>query len=352
MLGFRLNGTPAAQQGDQHANSDQLDRREFLRAVAGFFAGQLLASCEKPGLSKSAEPAESKPGQPVQSKLEVAPNRSENPFDGKIKSIEEGFESFSASMAEKMENYPNKVFVPAIEKIFKLFRENTKYIHKNAQPRDQLGISNVDPGNFSFHQRSNLGNMNHVFAAFAPHSRTVELGQEFEPGQFIDNLALFHEVTHVEDDMEARKMHEQGEIDYGFVLNGLGVSVNSEIRAYLLQIIVLDIYLDGFLSSSFKQGVVLDDNFIISIASKIGLQSGVHNVPRWEVLYKTLGLANELWRQEPSVINQNFIRIVIGQGQKPFVVSPDRTAYELTDYNANNLLSTFSNPVKIAKSAY
>jgi hypothetical protein len=348
MLRSSPNGTPAAQNG-LRGYTGQPDRRTFLNALTRVFGVTLLACCEKPGLPESAE---SKPGQSVQPKLEAAPSRSENAFDGKIKSIEEGFGSFSTSMAKKMENYPNKEVVLAIEKIFELFRENTNYVHKNAQSRDQLGINNVNPGNFSFHQRSNLGNMNHVFAAFAPHSRTVELGQEFEPGQFIDNLALFHEVTHVEDDMKARKMHEQGKIDYDFVLKGLGVSVNSEIRAYLLQIMVLDIYLDGFLSSSFKQGVVLDDRFIIDVASKIGLQPGAHNMSRWQILHKTLELANELWRQEPSVINQNFIRRVIGQGQKPFVVSPDGTVHELTDDNANNLLSTFSNPEKIVKSAY
>lgn len=348
MLRFRLNDTPAVQQ-DLHDYIGQQDRGKLPRILTKVFCVMLLASCEKPGLSESAG---SKPVQPVQSKLEAAPSRSENPFDGKIKSIEEGFGKFSTSVIEKMGNYPNKEVVLAIEKIFKLFRENTNYLHKNAQSRDHLGINNVAPGNFSFHQRSNLGNMNHVFAAFAPRSRTVELGQEFDPGQFIDNLALFHEVTHVEDDMEARKMHEQGEIDYGFVLKDLGVSVNSEMRAYLLQVIVLDIYLDGFLSSSFKQGVVPDDSFVISVASKIGLQPDVRNVPRWEILYKTIGLANELWRQEPSVVNQNFIRMVIGQGQKPFVVSPDRTVSELTDDNANSLLPTFSNPEKIVKSAY
>lgn len=135
-------------------------------------------------------------------------------------------------------------------------------------------------------------------ASFSPVDRTIDINERFSASNMLDALELYHELTHVEQDAQTRtrlptqehlrRYQEFYTVSHGSPMRIIGAF---EQEAYIKEILVLDLLMDGRLKHDATQGGI-DLNLYVR---QLGIRSQQRD--EMEIILK---IANEMFRSGSS----------------------------------------------------
>lgn len=187
-----------------------------------------------------------------------------NELDRFIKRIEKAFIAFGEELEPKIAAIEDENTREQLRLPFQLvainrdnpWRNSQRLIHEAKDIADNEGlIRQTDINFFRYDWLDNLADAvetESLAAAYLPLSRGMGLRRDFDPGNRLDLLILYHELIHVGQDTKERALLETRELYDRYVdfytapsRDMLKVIVNYETTAYARELEMLDMLLDG-----------------------------------------------------------------------------------------------------------
>jgi len=279
-----------------------ISRRRFIRLLGlGLLAGASIAPI-LPNVvsSQSNKKVDASEADTDQVTPEDETKTAEQQTEILIRKIEDGFKKYADDMRVLTATVSSQQLRAMLNSPFELLDGNRGNLHKNNETNARVGLTEMPLGHYAYGiLEKYFKQLDLPLAAYAPQGRNLLISRQYEPAHNIDNSIIYHELVHAVDDIKQREKFRDGKISgYDVITKGQGVTLSSEIKAYALQVEMLNLQLGGELKGSAVKGIRLGtDEQLRKVASELGLKPTQSELGRLQMLYHLLLLADELYPQ-------------------------------------------------------